>query len=71
MAEGITSFDGMTVPKGVDSADPAEPKTSSGGPIESIDGIDNGSSMGMPSEPSNAEDKPGKGSGSPISSEVE
>lgn len=52
--------------KGVGDASPDSPKTSSGGPIEVCDGIDNGSSMSVPEKFDNMISDPKNSSGSVI-----
>lgn len=65
---GIEFFDGaMSVANGVGSADPDSPKTTSGGPIESADGLDDGHSMTVPGKTDNMVDKPANKGGDIIS----
>jgi len=65
---GIEFFSGaMDVAKGVGTADPDQPKMSSGGPIEVASGIDDGRSTTVPSKFDNMVSQPGEGKGSPIS----
>lgn len=71
MAEGITSFEGNDVPDGVSTADMANVKTSSGGPIEVADGLDDGSSTTVPAKTANMVDSPKNSSGSIISGPME
>jgi len=64
---GIEFFDGaMSLAKGVGTADPTAPKATSGGPIQSADGLDNGRSMGVPTKFDNMVDRPSNSTGKKI-----
>lgn len=65
--KGIEFFDGaMSIDAAASNAYPTEPSAKSGGPIQTADGIDDGHSFVVPTNPTNTAPGMSLGKGSPI-----